>query len=460
MASFDARDHLHALPSQGCHIRVSVGTGDLDFPIAISNAALWRMPELEVEQGSLQHQGFQGSLRLFLERVQREVEEAKARYPESAWKSFDLFLRRLEGVLAGDSGKLSLEVRDPSGLSHVDAGLSPELNAFERSVREDWSLGVDYPRPRQRSDAKSVARLVQKSSRIVALTGAGISVESGLTPFRSGDKGGAIWKEFDPRQMTVKNFNNDPEVRAAWWSLERKLHREISAAEPNPGHRFFGMLERRGKLHAVITQNIDSLHQKGGVSDRNMNELHGHMRTIICADQRTRLNPEVFGEGVCDYSAGGMDQVSDAAVPLCPKCTAPLRSETVMFEQAMPDGAVESAREAVIGADLLIVVGSTLIVAPANELPGEALRRNTPVVLVNFDETRYDDHVHVLVRQPAGKFFAEVADILSGPVLSDGEDTDEISQLPDSAPPEVSAWPVAASESSGDEQLYGDDDLC
>ena len=417
---------------------------------------------LDVEQGSFQHQGFEGLLKIFLERARSEVLEARSRYPQNVWKSFDVFLENLEHVLAGESTSvLTLEVRDPSGLSHVDSGLPSEVKTFERSVREDWALGVEYPRPAQRSDAKSLAQLVRKSSRIVALSGAGISVESGITPFRSKD-GEAIWADFDPNRMTVSGFNNDPSVRVAWWAMKRKLQSEMSAAKANPAHSFFGMLEQEGKLHAVITQNIDSLHQKGGVPDSKVNELHGHMRGVICADRRSRLNPEPFGEGNCDYACD-LDSLSDEAVPSCPKCSAPLRTETVMFEQAMPDGAVESAREAILGADLLIIIGSTLIVAPANELPGEALRRGTPVVMVNFDETRYDQHVDVLLRRPAGEVFEEVAKILS--TLSDSEDTYQADpiQVPSDSKDDTTGLTCFSGESpeetSDDEQLYGDDDF-
>lgn len=426
----------------------------------MSNASLWRIPDLDVEQGHFQHQGFEGSLRLFLERVRLEILEAKHRYPEHTWKSFDDFLISLEQVLSGDSGMLTLEIRDPSGLSHVDAALEPKQTTFERSVRDDWALGVLYPRPTiQGHTAASVARWIRKSSRIVALTGAGISVESGITPFRSSDKKGeALWAEFDPTRMTLGLFNRDPTVQAEWWQLERKLMGELSKAEPNAAHQFFGMLEQQGKLHGVITQNIDSLHQKGGVPDSKMNELHGHLRRVICANQRSRLNPQPCGDGACDFEPIRFEDVEPTILlPTCPKCSAPLRSETVMFEQSMPEGAVESARAAVREADLLIVVGSTLRVAPANELPAEALRRGTPVILVNFDETRYDEQVHVLVRQPAGELFAEVSALLQRPEEEDEEV--EVKEDVHEVVAETSTHAGTWDDGSEEEQLYGDDDV-
>jgi len=464
MVTYDARDHLDELTEYGCHILVNIEAEHLDAFLRISNAALWRVPELDFEQGCFQHQGFDGCLRLLLGRVHAEVLEARSRYPEEKWKDFDAFLMRVEDVLAG-AGKntLRLEVRDPSGLSHVAASLAPTVVAFERSVREDWALGIDYPRPAvQRSDAKSVARLVQKSSRIVALTGAGISVESGVTPFRTSTGGDAIWAEFDPNSMTVGNFNSDQKVQEATWCMTRKFDAELLLAPPNPAHIFFARLQEQKKLRAVVTQNIDSLHQKAGVPEEKVHELHGHHRSVICAANRTRLNPEPFGDGTCDFACNMSDVSERDAVPLCPKCSAPLRTETVMFEQAMPSGAVESATQAVKEADLLIVVGSTLIVAPANELPAEAIRRGIPVVLVNFDETRYDNHVTVLVRRPAGELFAEVAAILKAGVDDEDEEDRHVSMTLESQISMVQACPedhLDTQESSDEEQLYGDDDI-
>mmetsp|Transcript_32334 Transcript_32334/g.73917 ORF Transcript_32334/g.73917 Transcript_32334/m.73917 type:complete len:461 (+) Transcript_32334:68-1450(+) len=458
MATYDARDHVEELTNLGCSIVVSLDAECLDFPVCISNAAMWRMPELDFEQGAFQHRGFEGSFKLLLRRVHADVLEARGRYPPETWKDFDAFLLRLESVLTGGSEKLSLEVRDPSGLSHVAAALAPQVATFERRPRDDWALGVNYRRPPvQRSDAESVARLVQKSSHIVALTGAGISVESGITPFRTSTGGDAIWADFDPSSHTCKQFNSNPEAQATYWCVTRKFQRELSAAVPNQAHKFLGMLEKQKKLHAVITQNIDSLHQKDstGVPEGKVNELHGNARRVVCADNRTRFNPQPCGEGKCDYSCdlGSVNTVD--AVPTCPICASPLRAETVLFDQELPAGAVESAAESVKESDLLIVVGSTLIVEPANELPAEALRRGIPVIMVNFDETRYDEHVDVLVRRPAGELFAEVSDILAAGI----EDECALACEDQSTQPSADRHAEEIWESSGDEQLYGDADF-
>merc|ERR1711908_75736 len=105
--------------------------------------------------------------------------------------------------------------------------------------------------------------------------------------------------KFDAGKMTVQNFNTNPEITQAWWSMKRSLVHEVRQAVPNPAHSFFAMLEQLGKLRAVVTQNIDSLHLKSGVSPDKVIELHGHMRGLICSDYQTELNPTPFREGTC-----------------------------------------------------------------------------------------------------------------------------------------------------------------
>jgi len=164
----------------------------------------------------------------------------------------------------------------------------------------------------------------------------------------------------------------------------------------------------------VVTQNIDSMHQKGGVSEGKVIELHGDMRRVICSDNKTPLNALPFRSGGCCFTCTWEDLESGAidghsGVPICPQCGAPLRTETVFFGQPLASRVMDSATEAVASADILFIIGSTLIVEPANNLPLEALCRGTPVVIINFDETKYDEYATGLVRQKAGAFLEEVA---------------------------------------------------
>lgn len=228
--------------------------------------------------------------------------------------------------------------------------------------------------------------------------------------------------KYDAAKMTVQGFNTDPDTAKFWWAMKHELLPKFAAARPNPAHSFLGQLHRMGKLQTVVTQNVDGLHQQGGVPADKVVELHGNMRGLICSRNPTILNPLPYpGEGSCAYRCSHEEALESSyhagvALPLCPLCgEAPLRTETVMFGQPMPAEELVAARAAVAAADLLLIVGSTLIVEPANSLPAQAMLQGTPVVMVNFDETKFDDHCCTVVRRPAGVFLGAVAERMRCP---------------------------------------------
>jgi len=374
--------------------------------------------------------GFRGTIADLLEKARSDVERNRGMYGEEAAPKFDVVLKHIDQILQSDSAEtetetVSLTVRDPSGLCGVPADLLACIakdTKFERSEAEKMMLiPLGAPAPgEQLSTAEEIAALVLQAKCVVALTGAGISVESGITPFRNPSDGdrGSIWGTFDAAKMTVQNFNADPAVTEAWWKMKRSLVSELHSAAPNPAHTFFALLERMGKLGAVVTQNIDSLHQKASVSSEKVIELHGHMRGLICSDHKTVLNPLTYKSGECTFRIpeDSVDALkaayADDKVPICPDCGCPLRTETVMFGQPMPLRAVDTACQAIEQADLLLVIGSTLIVQPANELPCIALRNGAPLVMINFDATQYDAYAKGLIRQKAGEFLGAVAEKL------------------------------------------------
>jgi len=208
---------------------------------------------------------------------------------------------------------------------------------------------------------------------------------------------------------------------AGWWKMKRSLRREIRSALPNPAHQFFATLEELGKLGAVVTQNIDSLHLRAGVSAGKVIELHGHCRGLICSDNKTPLNPLPFKTGNCTYlipadeieSVNAIYEADSDDIPRCPWCNCPLRSEVVMFGQQLCQHDVDAATDAIDKADVLLVIGSTLLVYPANDLPALALQKGIPVAMINFDATKYDVFCTGLVRQKAGEFLADVSCCLS-----------------------------------------------
>lgn len=429
--TFDAKEWIqeHGVATHGREVTLHLDSSHLGATIQIPSCASWDFPELGVGQGAWnQHQGFRGTIADLLEKARSDVERNRGLYGESAAPKFDAVLKHIDQLLQSDSGEtltVSLTVRDASGLCGVPADLVASIakdTKFERTEAEKMMLiPLDAPAPgEQLETVGQIAELFRQAKRVVALTGAGISVESGITPFRNpsdGDKG-SIWGTFNAAKMTVQNFNADPDVTEAWWKMKRSLVAEFHTASPNPAHTFFAQLEQMGKLGAVVTQNIDSLHQKAGVSSEKVIEVHGHMRGLICSDHATVLNPLTYKSGTCTFCIpeGSVDVVNAAyagdKVPSCPECGCPLRTETVMFGQPMPLQAVNSACQAIDEADLLIVIGSTLIVQPVNELPCIALRNGVPLVIINFDPTQYDAYAKGLVRQKAGEFLGAVAEEL------------------------------------------------
>eukprot|EP00928_Gymnodinium_smaydae_P019807 TRINITY_DN17625_c0_g2_i1.p1 TRINITY_DN17625_c0_g2~~TRINITY_DN17625_c0_g2_i1.p1 ORF type:complete len:625 (+),score=62.31 TRINITY_DN17625_c0_g2_i1:63-1937(+) len=430
--TFDAREWIreHGVAARGREVMLHLSSRYLGSTVHIPSCASWEFQELGVGQAAWdQHQGFRGTIGDLLEKARSDVERNRNMYGAEAAAKFDAVLERIgrifDGALDDDDTNVSLTIRDASGLCGISADLScctTKDVQFERSEQEHLML-IPLGAPASEevmSTVDQIAELIRKASRIVALTGAGISVESGITPFRSpsDNDSGSIWGTFNAAQMTVQNFNRDADVTESWWKMKRSLIHEMRTATPNPAHTFFALLEQQGKLGAVVTQNIDSLHQKAGVSFEKVIELHGHMRGLICSDYKTILNPQPYMSGECTFSIPEKDVDSiaavyaDVGVPLCPDCGCPLRTETVMFGQAMPQSAVDRACSAIRDADLLIIIGSTLIVQPANELPCIALRNGAPVVIINFDPTQYDAYAKGLVRQKAGEFLGAVAEKL------------------------------------------------
>ena len=422
-----------ARPADGCLLELELLPSELEVGLAISDAAQWSVPEVGATQESFCHAGYRGTVAGLLQKAAKDIEMMRGGYSADQQHLFDRFLGQVEGILDGATSSVSSErggvkmvIRDPSGLSGVAAEPVDwvQRSAFRRSFREVQALGLEeatfsvVPPERQLRTSDAIAGLVRDARRVVAFTGAGVSVESGITPFRTygpqkGGEKGSIWGTFDAGKMTSAGFNKDPECTKAWWRMKHSLYREFEGAKPNPAHDFFAKLERDGKLAGVVTQNIDSLHTRAGVPPEKVLEIHGHMRGLICSDKISDLNPLPFKQGTCsfemtDAEARRRRYFADEELPLCPVCACPLRTQTVMFGQPMPNGAVQRAGDLIAAADLLVVIGSTLIVEPANELPGVALLNGCPLVIINFDDTSYDKFATGLVRQPAGAFLADV----------------------------------------------------
>jgi NAD-dependent deacetylase len=209
---------------------------------------------------------------------------------------------------------------------------------------------------------EDAAALIRNARYLAVLTGAGISAESGIPTFREALTG--LWASYDPETLaTPGGFQRQP--RLVWdWYAERRAR--VKEARPNPGHLALAELERRVPRFALFTQNVDGLHQEAG--SQSVTELHGNIRRVRCARA---------GHVVESWEDDGVTP------PACPICGDLLRPDVVWFGEMLPEGALESAWEAVGECDLFLSVGTSNLVEPAASLPWQAHRRGVPVLVVN-----------------------------------------------------------------------------
>jgi len=238
-------------------------------------------------------------------------------------------------------------------------------------------------------------RRIDAARRVVVLTGAGISTDSGIPDFR-GPKGVWTRNPAAEKQSTIQHYLADPEVRKAAW--RSRLDSPAWSAEPNAGHRALVALERRGLLHALVTQNIDELHQRAGSSPDKVIEVHGSMRRVMCW-QCGRRAP--MDEALARVRGGDDD-------PHCLACGGILKSDTISFGQALVPEVIDRAMTAAAEADLLLAVGTTLQVQPVAGMVPIAARVGAQVVLVNDQPTAMDSLADVVLRSKIGPVLAAV----------------------------------------------------
>ena len=243
--------------------------------------------------------------------------------------------------------------------------------------------------------AELVRDWISGSSRVVALTGAGISTDSGIPDFR-GPQG--VWTK-NPKAERLSNIHDymaDPEVRKLAW--QGRLRHPAWTAEPGPGHRALVELEHRGLLHALVTQNIDGLHQKAGSSADLLIEVHGTVHDVMCmaCGWRGPMGPvlERLREGEQD--------------PPCGECSGILKSATISFGQALVPQVIARAMRAVEESDLLLAVGTSLQVYPIAGAVPIARSAGARVVIVNAEPTPFDDVADAVLRGQIGEILPEI----------------------------------------------------
>ena len=239
-----------------------------------------------------------------------------------------------------------------------------------------------------------LSELIRDNQPCVALTGAGVSTESGIPDFRSAD---GNWAQYDPMEYaSLEAFRRDP-VKV--WEFYGKRLGALLQAKPNAAHDALAELERRGLLSAVITQNIDRLHSLAGSAD--VVEVHGSIATSVCLRCGTIATLEEM-----------LALLEDAPAPACPSCGAILKPNVVMFGELLPAAAIDRAFELARSARLLLVVGSTLEVHPVAGLPLETIGAGGAVAIVNRGPTALDEVATLRIEGSAGEILGRALDEL------------------------------------------------
>lgn len=233
--------------------------------------------------------------------------------------------------------------------------------------------------------------LIADAERIVPFTGAGISTECGIPDFRSP---GGIWTKYRP--IPFDEFMASQEARDESWRRRLAMDSQFSTAQPGRGHRALAALFRAGKVPAVITQNIDNLHQASGIPDRHVVELHGNTTYAACLDCARR------------YELGWVRErfVVDARSPECADCGGYIKTATISFGQAMPEQPMQRAEELTLACDLFLAIGSSLVVWPAAGFPLMAKRNGARLVILNRDPTEFDDLADLVIGDDIGSVLA------------------------------------------------------
>ena len=239
---------------------------------------------------------------------------------------------------------------------------------------------------------RDLASLLAGAGHAVVLTGAGVSTESGIPDFRSP---GGIWEKVDPMEVgSLSTFVSNPD---RFWSFHRPRFSAVASVEPNPAHRAVAELERRGIVKALITQNIDGLHRRAGSAQPI--EVHGTLDFGECLRCGARISR--------DEMIARADDAPDG-VPRCTRCGFQVKSGVVLFGEQLPGDAISAAFAAATAADVMLVIGSSLLVTPVSTLPDVVLHHGGSLAILTESDTPYDDRCAVRLRGKAGVQMTEV----------------------------------------------------
>lgn len=255
---------------------------------------------------------------------------------------------------------------------------------------------TEQPRPDRRL-IEAAASLLREARYAVALTGAGVSTPSGIPDFRSPHSG--LWVRDDPAVASLLGFRRQPERFFEWI---RPLAGLMVQAEPNPAHIALARLEALGILRALITQNIDTLHTRAG--SQTVHEVHGHMREATCVECFRIYPTSDFVESF----------VAEGRIPRCPACGGMLKPNVILFGEQLPFRVLQAARRAARRADVMLVAGSSLAVAPASELPLTTLAHGGRLIVVNYEPTFVDSEASVVIHDDVAVVLPRLVALLEG----------------------------------------------
>jgi NAD-dependent deacetylase len=243
-------------------------------------------------------------------------------------------------------------------------------------------------------DLARAVDIIKKSNRIVALTGAGISVDSGIPDFRSE---GGLWERYDPHEYaTYDSFLINPEK---FWQMGQELAEVILKAEPNPAHKGLTKLEESGKLIGIITQNIDNLHQSAG--SKKVIELHGNYLRAYCMNCAMQYIGEDIHRRV----------VEGEIPPICDQCGGVLKSEAILFGEPLPEKPMEEAVEMCRTADLMLIIGSSLTIYPVAFLPQLAKDEGAKIIIVSISGTNRDHIADLVLRGRSSDIIPKITNL-------------------------------------------------
>ncbi len=244
----------------------------------------------------------------------------------------------------------------------------------------------------------AAAQLVRQSTHMVVFSGAGISTPSGIPDFRSAGSG--LWQKDDPMEVaSATAFRFRPKVFYDWL---RPLMKAATAASPNPAHTALAVLEQAGIVKAVITQNIDGLHQRAGSS--RVIELHGNMRVFYCP----------MCGAIAPDAKEIIEEIQSGSIPRCPKCGGVVRPDITLYEEALPMKAWQAAETEIRSCDLLLVAGSSLEVFPAASLPYDALEKGAKVMLINYSPTPLDRRADLVLNMDVSLALPQISELVGG----------------------------------------------